>query len=170
MRTYGITYKSEADSPSFEGYADAAFQDKDDGKSTTGYVFIAAGGVITWRSGKQTVTAQSSTEAEYIAIWEGGKEVSWLRNLYQELGLTQRHPTVIKCDNTGAVQIAKNPIFHKRTKHINSRFHWVREKVQAGRFDAIIIRDKDQTADVLTKALPRPKHQWHTKEMGISSV
>jgi hypothetical protein len=108
------------------------------------------------------VTTQSSTEAEYITIWEGGKEASWLQNLYRELGLTQRHPTTIKCNNTRAVQIAKNPIFHKRTKHIDSRFHWVRKKVQAGRFDAIIIHDKDQTADVLTKALPHPKHERHT--------
>jgi hypothetical protein len=139
-------------------------------KSTTGYVFLAANGAITWRSSKQPVTAQSSTEAEYIALWEAGKEASWLRNLYRELRLTQQHPTKITCDNTGAVAIAKNPIFHKRTKHIDSRFHWVREKVQAGRFEAEICRTEEQTADVLTKALPRPKHERHTKEMGLSPV
>jgi len=170
-RTYGITYKTPPESTvTFMGFADAAFANREDGKSTTGYVFIAADGAITWRSGKQSVTSQSSTEAEYIALWEAGKEASWLRNLYRELGLPQQKPTTIMQDNTGTVAIARNPLFHKRTKHIDSKFHWVREKVQAGRFDAEICRDEDQTADVLTKALPRPKHERHTKEMGLSAV
>jgi hypothetical protein len=170
-RTHGITYKKIPNSPvTFHGFADASYKNRDDDKSTTGYVFIAAEGAITWRSGKQTVTAQSSTEAEYIALWDAGKEASWLRNLHRELGLTQTQPTTIMQDNEGTVAIAKDPLFHKRTKHIDSRYHWVREKVQAGRFDAELCRDEDQTADVLTKALPRPKHQRHTKEMGLSPV
>jgi Reverse transcriptase (RNA-dependent DNA polymerase) len=171
MQTYGITYKYALETAiSFNGFSDAAYQNRDDMKSTTGYVFIAANGAITWRSSKQPVTVQSSTEAEYIALWEAGKEASWLQNLYRELRLTQQNPTKITCDNTGAVAIAKNPIFHKRTKHINSRFHWVREKVQAGRFEAEICRTEEQTANVLTKALPRPKYERHTKEMGLSPV
>jgi hypothetical protein len=131
---------------------------------------MAANGAITWRSGKQGVTAQSSTEAEYIAFWEAGKEASWLRNLYCELGFAQSKPTTIVQDNTGAIAIARNPLFHKRTKHIDSKYHWIREKVQEGRFDVEECRTEDQTADVLTKALPCPSHQRHTKEMGISPV
>jgi hypothetical protein len=73
-------------------------------------------------------------------------------------------------DNIRVVAIAKNPLFHKRTKHINSKFHWVREKVQAGRFDAELCRTENQTADMLTKALSCPKHQWHTNKMGIMPV
>jgi hypothetical protein len=169
-RTLGITYKYSPEPATFKGFADAAYQNRDNGKSTTRYVFIAAGSAITWRSGKQSVTAQSSTEAEYIALWEAGKEASWLRNLYRELGFTQQQPTVIMQDNTGTVAIPNNPTFHKRTKHIDSRYHWVWEKVQAGRFEVELCRDEDQTADVLTKALPRLKHQCHTKEMGISTV
>jgi hypothetical protein len=170
-KRHGITYKSVPESnPTFLGYADAAFKNRDDDKSTSGYAFIAAGGAITWRSAKQTVTATSTTEAEYIAFWEAGKEVSWLRNLYQQLGETQHAPSIIKQDNEGTVAIAKNPIFHKRTKHIDSRYHWVREKVQEKRFDAEICTDWDQTADVLTKALPRQKHEKHTQELGLSPV
>jgi hypothetical protein len=169
-RTYAITYKNVPDPFTFEGFADAAHKNRDDGKSTTGYVFTAAGGAITWRSGKQSVTATSSTEAEYIALWEGGKEISWLRNLYNELGLTQQEATAIRSDSTGAVGIARNPIFHKRTKHIDSNFHWVREKIEAGRFNVILVRDEEQTADVLTKPLHCDKHRRHTKEMGISPV
>jgi len=69
--------------------------------------------VITWRSGKQSATATLSTEVEYITLWEAGKEASWLRNLYCELGFTQQQPMIIMEDNEGAYSIAKNPIFHK---------------------------------------------------------
>ena len=109
-------------------------------------------------------------EAEYIALWKGGKEASWLQNLYNELGLTQGNPTTIISENTGAVNIAKNPLFHKRMKHIDSRFHWVREKVQAGRFKVEWCLSAEQTADILTKMLPRPLHEKHSALMGLSPV
>jgi hypothetical protein len=170
-KAHGITYKHVPESPpTFKGFADAAFKNRDKDKSTTGYVFIAAGGAITWKSAKQSVTSTSTTEAEYIALWDAGKETSWLRNLYHELGYTQQKPTTIMQDNNGTYDIAKNPVFHKRTKHIDSKFHWVREKIQEGRFDAELCRSDDQTADVLTKALTRPLHEQHTEGMGVSTV
>jgi hypothetical protein len=129
-RNHGITYEYiPGKSQSFEGYADAAFRNRDDGKSTTGYVFIAAGGAIPWRSNKQTVTALSTTEAEYIALWESAKEASWLRNLYKELGLTQEEPTILNSDSTGAVGIAKDPLFHKRTSANLQKTFWVLYKL-----------------------------------------
>jgi len=132
-KTYGITYENIPGSYiSFLGYANAAYKNRDDNKSTTGYVFIAAGGAITWQSSRQSVTAESSTEAEYITLWEARKKASWLRNLYNKLGFTQKEPTVIMQDNTRMVAIVKNPMFHKCTKHINSHFHWIREKIQDG--------------------------------------
>ena len=72
--------------------------------------------MITWRSGKQGVTAQSSTEAEYIAMWEAGKEASWLRNLHEQLQLTQKEPIMIMCNNTEAVEIAKKPVVSQKNK------------------------------------------------------
>ena len=132
-KTYGITYKNIPGSHiSFLGYANAAYKNRDNNKLTTGYVFIAAGGAITWQSSRQSMTAESSTEAEYIALWEAGKKASWLRNLYNKLGFTQKEPIVIMQDNTGTVAIAKNPMFYKYTKHIDSHFHWIREKIQDG--------------------------------------
>ena len=169
-RNHGITYKHSPDPVTFQGYADASYKNRDDGKSTTGYVFLAAGGAITWRSNKQTVTALSSTEAEYIALWEAGKEASWLRNLYKDLGLTQENPTTLISDSTGAISIARDPLFHKRTKHIDPRNHWIREKIQAGRFVADHCLSEDQTADVLTKALARPTHEKHVHGMGLAPV
>ena len=95
------------------GYADAAFANADDHKSTTGCVFLGSGGAITWKSKKQTVIALSSTEAEYVALSEAGREATWLRNLYGELGFPQTNPTIIKGDNDGSVVLTHNPQFHQ---------------------------------------------------------
>ncbi len=113
-KNYGITYKYLPNSIlTFQGFTDAVFADREDMKSTTGYLIKAADAVITWKSGKQGVTVQSTTEVEFVTLWEGGQEAQWLRNLYQELGYAQEKPTMIYYDNTSAVAIAKNPTYHK---------------------------------------------------------
>ena len=117
-QNYGITYRRIEDENSFYGYSDAAYANTDDYKSTSGYVFIAGKGAITWRSKKQVTIALSSTEAEYVALSEAGREACWLRNLYEELGYQQKFPTLIRGDNDGSIAMAKNPLFHKRSKHI----------------------------------------------------
>ncbi len=123
-KNYGITYKYLPNSiPTFQGFTDAAFANREDMKSIIGYLIKVADAVITWKSGKQGVTVQSTTEAEFIALWEGGQEAQWLRNLYQELGYTQEKPTTIYCNNTSAVAIMKNPMYHKQTKHIDTKYY-----------------------------------------------
>ena len=154
----------------FYGYADAAYANTDDFKSTSGYVFIVGGGAITWRSKKQTTIALSSTEAEYIALSEAGREACWLRNLYKELGYTQESPNLILGDNDGSIAMAKNPQFHKRSKHIATRWHWVRDLVQNETITIESCRDPEQTADILTKPLTRPKFQKHLNEMGLITI
>ncbi len=88
-----------------------------------GYLIKVADAVIMWKSGKQGVIAQSTTKVEFIALWEGRQEAQWLRNLYQELGYTQEKPTTIYCNNTSAVAIMKNPMYHKQTKHIDTKYY-----------------------------------------------
>ena len=169
----GITYSKNAanlSDNSFYGFADAAYANHDDHKSTSGYVFLASGGAITWKSKKQTTIALSSTEAEYVALSEAAREACWLRNLYNELGVLQKFPIVIKGDNDGSIAMAKNQQFHNRSKHIAIRWHWVRDLVEEKLIDIKTCRDPQQTADVLTKALPRPKHCRHIFEMGIAST
>ena len=169
-RDYDITYHYSPDSVSFKGYANALYKSHDDGKSITGYVFLAAGGAITWCSGKQSVTALSSMEAKYIALWEAEKEVLWLCNLHNDLGLTQNNPMHLFTDSTEALKIASNPVFHNKTKHIDPKHHWVREKIQAGRFITEYIPSDEQTADMLMKALPWPAHEIHTCSFSLASV
>ena len=125
-KNYGIAYYANStrkntpeDSNFCYGYVDAAFANADEYKSTTGYVFLSNGGAITWGSRKQTVIALSSTEAEYIALSEASREAMWLRHLYGELGFIQKEPILILGDNDGSIAMAKNPQFHKRTKHVD---------------------------------------------------
>ncbi len=93
-----------------------------------------------------------------------------MRNFHEELGYKQKAVRPISCNNDGAVVIPKNPMFHKRTKHIDSKYHWVQEKVEEGRFYPESCCTAEQTAYMVTKALPRPKHEQHTAEMGIAPV
>jgi len=110
----GITYSKNSTNlseNSFFGFADAAFANHDDHKSTSG-------GAITWKSKKQTTIALSSTEAEYVALSEAAREACWLRSLYEEIGYSQKFPITIKGDNDGSIAMAKNPQFHSRSKHV----------------------------------------------------
>lgn len=170
-RSYGIAY-NYAINPlvTFKGFIDVTYANQKDGKLTKGYIYIAAKGTITWQFGKQSVTAQSTIEAEYIAMWDMGKEASWLRNLYKDLLFTQENPTMIICDNTRAVAIAKNPLYYKWTKHIDPHFHWIRKKIQDGRFKIEYCATAEQSADIMPKALPCPKYVKHIRDMGLSPV
>ena len=94
----------------------------------------------------------------------------WLQNLYEEIGYIQESPNIIKGDNDGAISMACNPQFHKRSKHIATRWHWVHNLVQNGTISIESCRDPEQTADVLTKPLAHPKHQKHVKEMGLITM
>jgi hypothetical protein len=171
-RSYAIVYKALPKSPNlFHGYSDAALANADEGKSTSGYVFMAGDGAITWSSKRQISQALSSAEAEYVAISEAAREVCWLRSLYHEIGILDSNvPTEIRGDNEASLAMAKRPQFHKRTKHIETRWHWIRRLIRAGIIRVESCRDAEQTADVLTKALPRPKHTKHTEEMGLVPI
>ena len=117
MKNLGITYRNTPDETDnnnlFHGYADATFANTNDHKATTGYVFLRSGGVIMWKSKKQTVIALSSTEAEHVALSEAGCKATWLRNLYSELGFPQNNPTIIKGNNDGSIVLTHNPQFHQ---------------------------------------------------------
>jgi hypothetical protein len=113
------------------GYVDADWAgDVNDQKSTSGFVFMLGGAAISWGSKKQTSVALSSTEAEYIAASYTAKEAIWLRHLHTELGLDISSPTPIHIDNQSAIVIARNPEFHDQTKHIEVRYHFLRQVIE----------------------------------------
>ena len=114
------------------GYVDASFDtDLGDSKSQTGYVFTLNGGAVSWCSSKQSVVAGSTCEAEYIAASEAANEGVWMKEFISDLGVipSASSPMKIFCDNTGAIALAKESRFHKRTKHIKRCFNSIRDQV-----------------------------------------
>ena len=82
----------------------------------------------------------------------------------------QSNPTIIKGDNYGSVELSHNAQYHQRSKHIDLRYHWIRELIEKNVIEIQTCRDPEQTADVLTKALPKPKHSQHRYEMGVRNI
>ena len=170
-RDLRITYrKSEHAYDPLIGYADARFANTDDMKSTTGIVFKSLGGAILWKAKKQTLSALSTTEAEYVALSHAGTEAHWLRNLYDEIGLCLKRPLPIRCDNFGAISMANNLYISQSTRHINLKYHSIRRLIKQNYIITQLCRDAEQTADILTKALLRPKHKQHTMELGLAPI
>ncbi|XBH86520.1 hypothetical protein VPH35_074159 [Triticum aestivum] len=113
-----------------KGYVDASFDTYlDDSKSQTGYVYILNGGVVSWCSSKQNVVVGSTCEAEYMAASEAAHEAIWMKEFITDLGLIPNAsgPITLFCDNTGAIALAKEPRFHKKTRHIKRHFNSIHE-------------------------------------------
>eukprot|EP00253_Pinus_taeda_P034771 PITA_34771 len=98
----------------------------DDRKSNTGYMFNIGSGPISWSSKKQPTVSLSSIEPEYKALCSASCEAIWIRRILEDVGKTQQEPTVIICDNQSTIKLANNPIYHARTKHIETQHHFVR--------------------------------------------
>ena len=153
-----------------KGYTDASFQtDHDDLKSQSGFVFILNGGAVSWKSSKQETTADSTTEAEYIAASEAAKEGVWIKKFITELGVVSsiHSPIDLYCDNNGAIAQAKEPRSHQRSKHILRRYHLIREIIDRGEVKVSRVDSVANTADPLTKPLVQAKHEMHVASMGI---
>jgi hypothetical protein len=150
------------------GYCDADWAgDLDERKSTTGYAFYIGDGLVSWNSKRQTTVALSTAEAEYMAATQATKEALWLKQLLNEIGLTQSQPVLIRSDNQGCIALTKNPAYHSRTKHIDIRHHFIRDSVEVGDIELQYCATNDMVADVLTKALARDKHDQHTDTLGV---
>ena len=155
---YKLVYGPTNSSQLFITYTDADHGgNPDNGRSTSGYAVLIGGGAVSWSSRLQSVVSLSTTEAEYIAAVEAGKEIIWMRNLLTEFGYTHTSPSHLLIDNNSAVSVAKNPEHHGRMKHLDLRFHWLRDTVEAGHISPIHIPTTSQAADIFTKPLKRQK-------------
>ncbi|GKA42664.1 putative RNA-directed DNA polymerase [Tanacetum coccineum] len=115
-----------------------------------------AGGAVSWQSRLQKCVALSTTEAEYVAATEACKELLWLKRFLQELGFKQQRYAVL-CDNQSTIHLAKNSMFHKRTKHIDIRYHWIRDAIEDGMFELNKVHMNDNASYMLMKAVAREK-------------
>ena len=150
------------------GYSDASYAEEKDRRSIGGYVFMQAGAAITWRSTKQEITALSSMEAEYIALAESGKEAQWLRKIQSEFFPTFTEPTTVCEDNQSAIKLATNPIHSSRSKHIDVRYHYIRELVKIKAVHVKFTPGTEMVADIMTKSLGKILHKRFLVGMGLA--
>ncbi|KAG8472851.1 hypothetical protein CXB51_034771 [Gossypium anomalum] len=127
--------------------------DLDDRKSTSGYVFFMGNTAFTWLSKKQPIVTLSTCEAEYVAASWCVCHAIWLRNLLNELEQQQLDATEIRIDNKSAIELAKNPVNHERSKHIDIHFHFIRDHVKEESVKLVHVASREQVADIFTKPL-----------------
>ena len=134
-------------------------------RSTTGYIVFLCAGALAWQSKLQTTVATSSMESEYMAEYAALQELVWLRGVFKELGLLVAKPTPFFMDSKSAKDLSENPVYHKRSKHIDIKYHWIREHVN-GKFPTaklIHVSTDDMAADIFTKALSTKIFSRHEK-------
>ncbi|KAK9065740.1 hypothetical protein SSX86_015141 [Deinandra increscens subsp. villosa] len=137
-------------------------------RSVSGYIIFLGGSPISWKSKKQATVSLSSAEAEYRSMRRVTAELAWLTRLLHEFSLPSMVPIPLKCDSQAAIHIARNPVYHERTKHIDLDCHFVREKVADGLLDLQHVSTNAQLADMLTKSLPGPQHRYLLSKLGLS--
>jgi hypothetical protein len=133
----------------------------------SGYIFLIAGGAVAWSTKKQSRTALSTAEAEYVAAVHTAKQLLWHRNLIEELGLPQKEPIVLLSNNQATIAISHHPEFHARTKHIDIDLHFLRDLVNDEILKMKYVPSEENLTDIFTKVLPRPRHVKLTSMLGI---
>ncbi|KAH9651886.1 retrovirus-related pol polyprotein from transposon RE1 [Citrus sinensis] len=150
------------------GYSDADWAcDIDDRKSIGAYCIYLGNNLISWSSKKQGVVAKSSTESEYRALSSACSELSWLQSLFSELNIVQLPTSVLWCDNQSAGELARNLVFHSKSKHIELDVHYIRDKVLSKELEVRYIPTKEQVADILTKPLSLPKFSYFRSKLNV---
>lgn len=153
--SYRLVYTCKDEAHPLAGYVDADWaNDLDERKSTSGFVFEVYGNPVCWATKKQGVVALSTTEAEYIAAAQAVCEAMWLKKLFKDIGYPIQSTIPIYEDNQGCIFLCKNPE-SKRTKHVDVKYHYVRQKVWSKQVELKYIPSKEQKADIFTKPLPR---------------
>lgn len=166
--TTKLVLRYEKNSKQLEGYVDSDWAGcPEDRRSYTGFAFLLAKGVVTWEARKQRTVPLSSTEAEYMGLTEAAKGAAYLLRFLAELGLGNQNIVPIYNGNQGAQKLAMNPVFHSRSKHIDIRYHFVRDALKEGKISVSYVPTSDMMADILTKGLSGPKHHKCLSSFGM---
>jgi hypothetical protein len=166
---YGLVYpKFTKGNNRLIGYSDSDLGgDVDERKSTAGVIFFLGEMVISWSSQKQKTVALSTCEAEYMAGASGACQAVWLKRLLDDIEGTNVQQPVLKMDNKSAIALSKNPVLHDRSKHIDTKFHFIRQCVEDGRICLDYVRTHEQMADILTKSLGRARFCELRDKIGV---
>ena len=164
-----LCYKKTKMKAQFYSDADWA-SDVSDRKSYSGYTCILAGAAVSWRSRKQEATALSTTEAEYIAMCHASKEVLWFKSFLNEIGMGAfiEEPTNVFVDNQGAIHLVKNKVTSERSKHIDLKFHFLRDQVKKDILTFKYVPSRENKADIFTKTLPKKMASDNALALGLT--
>lgn len=167
---YGLYFNNKT-KLSLEIFSDADYAgDIQTRRSTSGFLFRYGSSIISWTSQRQHCVSLSSTEAEYISASEAVKGILWITRLITSLSTTGDKQPVLFIDNQSTIRLVKNPEFHKRTKHIDVRYHFIREKYEEGQFQLQYIGTEDQIADILTKPLVKERFEKLRSAIGMTTI
>lgn len=166
---YGLEY-TKTELLTLDCYSDSDWAGNiKDRKSTSGFITYLSGGPITFSSKQQTIVAQSSCEAEYIASATSAKELIWLKSIIGEFGI-KLNATNLHLDSQSTMKLIKNPMFHKQSKHIDIRNHFIRDIYNKNYFSLHYINTKQQRADILTKSLPPKLHKQAFDNLKLTNM
>jgi hypothetical protein len=164
---FGIEYTNHWN-VELASYSDSDWvEDLDDRKSTTRYAFNIGSGIMSSSSKKQPTISLSSTEAEYKALCNATCEAIWLKHILENMGERQGVHISIKCDNQSSTKLASNPIYHAKSKHIETKHHFVREKIQSKKIDLMYHNTNDNVANIFIKPLGKAKFVIGRDKLGI---
>ncbi|CAK9820237.1 Retrovirus-related Pol polyprotein from transposon TNT 1-94 [Anthophora quadrimaculata] len=167
-RDYGIVYGNSGSSLDISGFTDADYAGCiRTRRSRSGFVFILNGGPISWSSQLQKVVALSTAESEYIALAHGVKDAIWLRHMLNELDVVCNIVPVF-VDNQAAIKIAGNSENHKRSKHIDVKYHFTRDVVNRGEIEIKYVQSKEQLADIFTKPLQKQQFCYLREKLNVN--
>ncbi|CAM8965759.1 unnamed protein product [Rhodiola kirilowii] len=153
----GLCYKKRHDDLKLIGYVDVDFGcDRDTRKSTTALYFTLGACCVSWKSQLQSIVTISTTESEYIALCDALKEAMWLQGMLSEAKLFSG-TAIVKCDSQSAICLSKNPVYHERSKHIDIKYHFVRDKIENGDVVVDKIGTEYNPADMGTKTVTHTK-------------
>ena len=164
-----LTYKRNS-GMQMQYYADASYATEPESKSISGAIFQVGGNTVSWYTRKQSVIAQSTVESEYISLCTATKQAYWIAQMLSEITGKIQLPITAFQDNQGTIRLASNPIISRRSKHIEVKFHYVRDKVNAGFITIDYCPTNDMIADGLTKAIIGPKFEELRSSMGVSNT
>jgi hypothetical protein len=169
---YGCKYERGAElKPVLLGYSDSDFAgDPKDRKSTTGVIYFVGTTLVTWASQKQKIVTLSSCEAEYVVAAAAACQGVWLSRLIADLMGMKEAPVKLLMDNMSVIALSRNPVHHDRSKHIDTRYHFIRECIEEGRVEVEHVGTASQLADIFTKALGRLKFVELRSALGVADV
>lgn len=168
---FGLAYGKDGLDEEISSYSDSDFAgDLTDRKSIGGMAFYVNKCLVSWNSHKQKTVALSSCEAEFMAASSIACQALWLRSLLGELTKQELMPVKLFVDNKSAIALMKNPVFHARSKHIDTKFPFIRECVEAGKIVVEFVRTEEQRADALTKALNGMKFALQRDLLGVHDL